>query len=552
MRALLAFLSLISPFALTISHAERYNSAPVSARAHIIFVGDIMLGRFVGASMQAHGQGSPFQDITPFLRGADLAVANLEGPLVPPSAGSLPLPSADQPLLTGSSLSAPALHNAGIDLVSLANNHSLDAGRAGLNSTVVALTHAGVGAFGTGAAGAQLPLIRQVGSLRVAFLAYTAIPPNMSHSLQPGVALLDTGSSSEAALQRDVTRAHNGADVVVIFMHWGTEFSSRPDPTQRSIARMAADAGANMVVGAHPHVAQGMETLARPDGGTTLVAYSLGNALFDQSLRADTREGLALDCVTSSSGIESARLVPIETARTASGYTMRLSTGPDAEETIARATAGLPSVTAPWQTLTTVSSTPTTALAYRRLGSADVVSTVDLGTGSPVTAQLRNGTLALTAVGTGSATRTLWRSNPGWRVTGYTVGDANGDGKPDLVYTLWKRSLIWQRPPGGGMSVQMEGGPLLPHIYINSWRDGELLPLWHGSPRPAPALAVAVAKIDGEQILAVLESSSPTVEQSPGTLRLWRWTGGFGFELAAQVPGSYSQLWSDSGTLLFR
>lgn len=148
----------------------------------------------------------------------------------------------------------------------------------------------------------------------------------------------------------------------------------------------------------------------------------------------------------------------------------------------------------------------------------------------------------------------LWTSDSAWRVTGYTVGDIDGDGQSELVYTLWKNSLTWQRPSGGGMLVNMQGGDILPHIYINGWRRGQMSPVWQGSPRPAPALAVAVAPLGkaGKPILAVLESADKSVEKAPGKVSLWQWSGGFGFELASQIPGTYSTMWSDGKVLLFK
>ena len=81
-----------------------------------------------------------------------------------------------------------------------------------------------------------------------------------------------------------------------------------------------------------------------------------------------------------------------------------------------------------------------------------------------------------------------------------------------------------------------------------------MAPVWQGSPRPAPALAVAVAPLakGNKPILAVLESSDKTIEKAPGKVSLWQWTGGFGFELASSLPGAYSTMWSDSKVLLFK
>src|SRR5205085_2129182 len=147
-----------------------------------------------------------------------------------------------------------------------------------------------------------------------------------------------------------------------------------------------------------------------------------------------------------------------------------------------------------------------------------------------------------------------WTSDPNWKVTGYTVGDIDGDGSQELVYTLWKHSLTWGRAPDGGMLVDREGGELLPHIYINGWRRGQMAPVWHGSSRPAPVLSVAVVPVakGGKPLLAVLESADKSVEKAPGKVSLWQWSGGFGFEIASSPTGTYSQLWGDGKVLLFK
>jgi poly-gamma-glutamate synthesis protein (capsule biosynthesis protein) len=520
----------------------------IAGDVHLVFVGDIMMGRYIGSSLQGD-YDAPFTNIKSFVSQADIAVANLEGPLVPTGTIAVPPPSTNLANLTGDARSASALARAGFDLLSVANNHSLDSGALGLAYTVGALRQAGLSPFGVDTGRGQLPIIRDVRGLKIAFLAYTDVlnTPGLQ-----GVAYIRPQVPSDLdRMASEVKAARASADLVVVMMHAGTEYSLTPDSGQKALARTAAVAGADLIVGSHPHVGQGLELL-RAGGRDVPVAYSLGNALFDQVSRPELLQGFALDARLDSKGVKSARLVPLQiTANT--GYKMNLCDAVTCTLALQNAKLGtMPDLQ--WHAIWSAVGPVGQAIGYLRSDSGDRSSHEDLGTSAPTVVQLNAGTLSVQVQNAQGMWNTVWVSDEGWRVTGYTVGDANADGKPDLVYTLWKKSLIAVRAPGGGLIVDYQGGPLLPHIYINSWRDGEMRPLWHGSPRPSPLLGVAVPTLGpvGTPLLATLESSDPRVERAPGKLNLWAWTGGFGFELAASLPGTYSQIWNNGRALLFR
>jgi poly-gamma-glutamate synthesis protein (capsule biosynthesis protein) len=526
-----------------------------------VFVGDLMTGRYVNSSMLTGGFDAPFKDIAPYISAADLAIGNLEGPIVPPSAISIPPPSPNLLNLTGNRRAAPALARAGFDLLTLANNHSYDDGTAGIAYTTSALRQAGIAPFGLDAGRGQSPVVEVVQGLRLAFLGYTDV---INTPGTRGIGYVNPNSpTSVAKMTTEVAAARGKADLVIVMMHWGTEYALQPDAGQRLLAQKLVAAGADLVVGAHPHVGQGMEVLTR-DGRPVPVAYSLGNALFDQQARQETRDGLSLEAVLDKNGVKMARLVPLRIAVANTGYVMQLNDNASGQFVLQRAAQSTVDPSLTWKTLWDVSQpSPDVALAFRRPLTPDRSSVEKLGMGAPTRVDLAAGKLTVStyitptneAIATsGSRWKTIWSSEPGWRVTGYSVGDANGDGKPDLVYTLWKRQQTWERPPGGGLQVNPNGGDVLPHIFINSWERGGLNPLWQGSPRPEPVLSAVPVPIgrQGQPILAVLESSDPTVERAPGPITLWAWTGGFGYELAATFPGTYSELWADGGELIYR
>lgn len=522
-----------------------------TGEVRLLFVGDLMMGRYVNQFMAKSGFDAPFRNITPYISAADLAIGNLEGPIVPTNIISLPQPGPNQLNLTANQLVAPSLARAGFDVLSVANNHAYDARTQGISYTVAALTKAGITPFGMDSGKGQQAAIREVRGLRIAFLGYTNIL-NMPGAT--GVGYVNANQpATTAKMTSEIVAAKKSADLVIIMMHWGTEYSVQPDAAQRAIAKVAVAAGADMVVGAHPHVSQGMELQTR-NGRSIPVFYSLGNALFDQERKLETRQGMSLQCVVDRNGVKSARLVPLETTKDSTGYVMNVYDNAAGQTALQRAAQSTPDNNLKWKALWDASQpTPGIALAYRRPIDANRSSVEDLGMGTPSRVELSYGKLTVSKY-ISATWQPVWSSDAGWRVTGYSVGDANADGKPDLVYTLWKNAQTWERPPEGGMRVDPQGGDLMPHIYINSWDDATLSPLWHGSPRPAPALSVTSALVGkgGKPLLAVLESSNTTVEKAPGKLSLWEWTGGFGYELSSTLPGTYSEMWSDGRQLIYR
>lgn len=528
-----------------------------AGEAQLLFLGDLMVGRYIGDSMSNHGFDAPFTSIKGFVSSADVAVGNLEGPLVDTSARTLPTPYPNLPNLAGDLRAAGALSRAGLDVLSLANNHTYDTGLDGLQSTVNALQASGITPIGLQNAGSQRPVLREVHGVKIAFLAYTTVLN--SQLAMPAISYLDPDDPDHRArLTAEVSDARRNSDVVVLVMHWGTEYALQPDIEQREVSRLAADAGADLIVGAHPHVAQGLDHLPGPNGRTALVAYSLGNALFDQQASLETRQGLALMCNVDRNGVKTARLIPIETQRGPDGYSVQLAGDASGQPTLYRAASSTPpglQWKAVWDA--TAQREPGLSLAYRRPfseGATVQASIADLGMDSPAYIELRDSVLTVSTQDASGRTKVGWQSEPDWRVTAYTVGDANADGRPDLAYSLWKRALISHRPDAGGLAVDLEGGDMLPHIYINSWREGEMRPLWHGSPQHSPVLTVAVASIGKyhKPVLATLASNNSLKERAPGPLRIWEWVGGFGYELVSQLPGAYSEMWGDGDVLMFR
>jgi poly-gamma-glutamate synthesis protein (capsule biosynthesis protein) len=209
-------------------------------------------------------------------------------------------------------LGAKSLALAGIDAVSLANNHAMDYGRVAFSETLGLLNSAGVAHAGGGLdpAAAHAPLIVERNGLRVAFLSYVTGftgPYNFSTrswEARPG-APIGVAIARAAQVTVDVTAARELADVVVVAIHGDGEFRRMPNTRQRRKSAAAIAAGADLVIGHGAHVLHGYRV-----GDHTLIAYGLGNFVFDRYV-GEPNYSVILDVTLSAQGVESFSWIPI-------------------------------------------------------------------------------------------------------------------------------------------------------------------------------------------------------------------------------------------------
>lgn len=254
---------------LLVSHVVDVQPAP-PPQVTLLFAGDIMLARTPG---QALARGTdPFGPFADLLRQADLAVGNLE--CVVASVGAR-VPKLYNFRCHPRSVAALARYGW---VVSLANNHSGDYGKDAFAEELSLLKQGGVASFGGGANAreAHAPLVIEKKGLKIAFLGYDEIE---LRSYEAGQATPGVAWSDDDAVVRDVQAAKRQADLVVVFPHWGLEYHTQPSDRQKQLARTMIDAGADLVVGSHPHVTEGAEYYKGK-----LIVYSLGNFVFDDFL----------------------------------------------------------------------------------------------------------------------------------------------------------------------------------------------------------------------------------------------------------------------------
>ncbi len=220
--------------------------------------------------------------LAPALLPTDVALFNLESPIATERHEAKTAP----PVQNGPPALAEAFQAAGFDVVNLANNHMFDQMREGVVETVEAVEEAGLKPFGAGESqdAAKKPLLVEAGGARIAFLGWTfALNRNLldKNKDEPWVM-----KWSDEWARKAVAAAREEADLVVVSMHWGSEFGLPVLEHQRKAARLLCGAGADLVVGTGPHVLQPVEKVKDPASGRTcLVAYSLGNVLSNQGLK---------------------------------------------------------------------------------------------------------------------------------------------------------------------------------------------------------------------------------------------------------------------------
>jgi hypothetical protein len=231
-----------------------------------------------GVSTNHGGYGALFDGVREELSRADLAFANLETPIAarPPHT---PRPF----VFNAPAVLIPALREAGVDVVSFANNHVYDQGREGFAQTLTALDAGGLPYLGAGATceEARRARVFEANGVRVAMLGATRLyndKPERQKGDPCSFAFDEKAALSEVAAAREA-----GADFVVLSIHWGVEYATSPRQEEIDLAHRLLDGGVDVILGHHPHVLQPVEIYEAADGRITAVAYSLGNFISNQS-----------------------------------------------------------------------------------------------------------------------------------------------------------------------------------------------------------------------------------------------------------------------------
>ncbi len=273
----------------------------------LLFTGAIVPARCVQEAINERGNADYiYASMKEMIEKADIAIGTLNAALsdYPPLKGCV-----QTFVLVGRSENADAMANAGFDVMSVATNHIkncglLDCGDRAFFDTMANLIRVGIEPVGAGAnlAAAMNPVIVTINGIRFGFVSLGEIEPSAFADIaSPGIAEL-----SEKNLRRAIDNTHDLADVVIVLPHWGSDYSPTPNYRQLKFAEIATEAGADLVIGNHAHVIQGMK-----EYNGVPVFFGLGSFVFDQSWSLETQQGIVVRVIFEGTEFLSFEVIPV-------------------------------------------------------------------------------------------------------------------------------------------------------------------------------------------------------------------------------------------------
>ena len=488
---------------------DGWTTSAQNSTAEVLVVGDIMLGRGVAQF------DDPFNKVSQFLALADLTVGNFEGVISSQESvsetqkeqsGSIPY------RLVAPSRSAVQLHDASFDLLSLANNHSLDTGELGLTESIERLRGVGIKTIGVGdnIETAYRPVTMIVKGLRIAFLAIDAIPEPIS--IRDTELELKRATWNKDRVLEIIRRLDPASDAIIVLIHWGDEYEVRAGPNQRLAGLEMVEAGADAIIGSHPHVVQETQMVEKIDQKKNgFVAYSLGNFVFDQ-FGENTRVGLALKLFIDTSGLKAVEAIPIQA-------------GPIPEILSLAESQDLMGHIRPEPVWVSFRCNPISCYSVQTglVGGSGLFKSgrIDLnGNGIPEIVRLENGRISVY-----EDDLLEWESPQEWHVLDAALGDPNDDGRGEIMLALQKLD---------------SKGVLASHPFLIGHRGGVYRQLWGGSALTIPIREVDLADVDGDgkQELVVLEVQPDGMK----TIAVLRWDDWVFRLFWRSVPGKFVDL----------
>lgn len=275
--------------------AQQYTKSEV----HFIATGDLNLAHWITPVLDKQGREYPYKYIKNYLNKADLVFSNLEAPFC----------NEGQPFPKNFVFKVPEKHikslKAGnINLVSLANNHILDYGIACLESTIKLLRNENIQFAGAGLnyEDAHKPALFEINNIKFAFFSYSMTLPKFFFATDSSGG---TAYPDRRILKKNIKLYNDKVDFILVSFHWGQELTEYPKEYQQKIAHLAIDCGADLILGHHPHVLQGIESYKGK-----IILYSLANFIF-ASYSRKAADSILLDLVFTKDGTRDIKILPI-------------------------------------------------------------------------------------------------------------------------------------------------------------------------------------------------------------------------------------------------
>ena len=470
----------------------------------LIVVGDVMLSRDVAGRIKKHQNVDyPFLKTGDYLRTADLVFGNLESPVT--EGRNI---SSYEMIFRADPGVEKSLKAAGFSVLSLANNHIFNFGHQGLEDTFQYLEQAGIKYAGAGSSAeeAYRPVYLEKKGIKFAFLAYSD-----KSFASTGVAVMDIESMVEA-----VKQAKQQADLVIVSIHSGDEYAEKPNQVQINFARAAIDAGAELVIGHHPHVIQEVEKYKGK-----YIFYSLGNFVFDQMWSYETQEGLVAKIFFDERGVAKIEFMPILIEDFAQPRFLEQSL---AEKALKKLKIALNErMTFVWkkekdsfdQQARKVIYHQKQKAAYKKAKSV----TADLNNDSREEKyDLENGELRIS-----QNAKIIWKSSKDWWIDDFALADSTGDGVININLSVWKAGDFGQSKP---FWVEENDMSIKNHFFVFKFEDNKIRAVWQSSNLEAPNCEFLFEDINGngKKELIVIESDYADKEFCQGKyLAVWQW-----------------------------
>lgn len=493
--------------------SEKKKLSQLSEEVSLVAVGDILYSggveRIIGKQDNIN---YPFLKIQDYLKSADLIFGNLETPITQ----GIEIPTFEM-IFRSNPGTEQALKQAGFFILSLANSHTPDFGEKGLKDTFNYLNNAGIKYVGAGRneQEAYQPIYIEKKGIKFAFLAYNDIDvvPDFykASSNRAGTAFMQTDKMVEA-----IKEAKQKSDFVIISMHAGTEYSDKPNNSQVNFAHAAIDAGADLVIGYHSHVVQALEKYKGK-----FIFYSLGNFIFDQPFREETKQGLIVKIYFTKYKISKISFLPVVMENLAQP---RMANNGEAEKILKRLNFPLNSRNVYlWDSDKNNFQKIFRAMIYLEKSQNKTVFSKqeqdDLDNNSiRETYILKNGRLTIL-----ENSKIVWQSPGEWWIDDFILADSNNDGVVDINLSLWKAGNFGSSKP---FWIEEDDISIKNHFFVLDYINGVVKQIWGSSSLAEPNCEFKIADVDydGKNDLVVVEGDYLQKPKCTGNyVAVWKW-----------------------------